>query len=222
MAQAGLHALVGVGVRKVVPKREWFILGIILGSIFPDLDNYAVAVATIAKLNTNGLHRTFTHSLFAILAAVVVFFIVAQIRRQPRWTNLGLGFGVGIGLHIVLDLLMWFNGVELLWPLGGWVNLWEGVKPPVWFATLLDPFELLFFALYFGWLGKAVRDYGTNLDFLRPLRLWTMAMVVLLIIFTPLAFVQQQVFLSSFGVVYLIFITAAFVITIRMRETVER
>lgn len=222
MAQAGIHALVGVAACKVVPKREWFILGIILGSIFPDLDNYAVAIATVAKLNTSGLHRTFTHSLFAILVAMVLFFIVAQLLQQPRWANLGLGFGVGIAMHIGLDLLIWFNGVELLWPFGGWVNLWEGVKPPTWFATLLEPLELLFFALYFGWLGKAARAYGTNIDFLGTLRLWTMAMVVLLIVFTPLAFIMNRGFLISFGVVYLISITAAFVITIRMRQTIER
>lgn len=222
MAQAGIHALVGVGVRKIVPGREWLVLGIILGSIFPDLDNYAVAVATVAKLNTNGLHRTFTHSLFSILAAMVIFFIVAQVLRQPRWTNLGIGVGVGIGMHIVLDLLIWFNGLELLWPWGGWVNLWAGVKPPVWFATLLEPFELLFFALYFGWLGKTARNYGANFDFLGTLRWWTIAMVVLLIVFTPLAFIMNRVFLISFGVIYLISLTAAFVITIRMRQTLER
>ena len=221
MAQAGIHALIGVAVRKVVPKREWLILGLILGNVFPDLDNYAVAVATVAKLNTEGLHRTFTHSLFTILVAMAVFFVVAQLRQQPRWTNLGVGFGLGIGMHIALDLLIWFNGVELLWPLGGWVNLWEGVKPPAWFATLLDPIELLFFVLYFGWLAKLANDHHTNADFLDTLRLWTIAMVVMLIVFTPLAYIMSRGFMTIFGVAYLISITAAFVITIRMRQTVE-
>lgn len=221
MAQAGIHALAGVAVRKVVPRREWLILGVILGNIFPDLDNYAVAIATIAKLNTHGLHRTFTHSLFAIVATIAMFLVVGRVLRRPRWINLGIGFGLGIGMHIALDLLLWFNGVELLWPWGGWVNLWEGVEPPVWFATLLEPLELFFLALYFGWLGKAARNYGTNLDFLVALRGWTIAMVVLLIVFTPLAFIMDQGFVLSFGVVYLVSITAAFVITIRMRQTVE-
>ena len=119
MAQAGMHALVGTLARKVSPKREWLMLGIILGSLFPDLDNYAVAIATLAKLDTHGLHRTFTHSIFTILVAIAVFFVIGQVSKQPRWTTLGLGFGIGIGLHIALDLLIWFNGVELLWPLGG-------------------------------------------------------------------------------------------------------
>ena len=74
--------MVGVAATKVIPKREWLILGIVLGNIFPDLDNYAVAIATVAKLNTNGLHRTFTHSLFTILLAMVLFFVVAARERS--------------------------------------------------------------------------------------------------------------------------------------------
>ncbi len=221
MAQAGMHALVGTLAQKITPKREWLMLGIILGSLFPDLDNYAVAVATLAKLDTYGLHRTFTHSLFTILAAIVVFFIVGQAIRQPRWTSLGIGFGIGIGLHIALDLLIWFNGVELLWPLGGWVNLWEGVRPPEWFAKLLDPAELLFFALFFIWLARTAQKHRTNADFLGKLRLWTIGMFLLMVVFTPLAYLMSKGFLTIFGVAYLAALTAAFWITIRMRQTVE-
>ncbi len=221
MAQAGLHALVGAAARKVSPKREWLMLGVILGSLFPDLDNYAVAVATVAKLNTHGLHRTFTHSIFTILAALVIFSIVAQVRKEPRWTNFGAGCAAGIGLHMLLDLLIWFNGVELLWPFGGWVNFWEGIKPPEWFAKLLDPAEFAFLALFLAWLATTARKSQTNTDFLATLRRWVIVMVVLLIIFTPLAYVMSKGFLTIFGVFYLISITAAFVITIRMRQTVE-
>jgi hypothetical protein len=223
MAQAGLHALVAAAVRKITPKREWLVLGIFLGSLFPDLDNYSVAVATVARLQTvgHGLHRTFTHNIFTILAAVIIFFIVAQVLKQPRWTYLGVGLGIGIGLHIALDLLIWFNGVELLWPLGGWVNLWDGVKPPEWFAKLLDPAEFLFFALYFAWLIKAARVHKTNADYLGVLRRWTMVMVGLLVIFTPLAYLLSKGFLTIFGFFYLVSSTAAFVMTIRMRQTIE-
>ena len=223
MAQAGIHALVGAAVRKVTPHREWLMLGIILGSLFPDLDNYGVAIATVAKLQVtgHGLHRTFTHSIAAILAAVLIFFVVAQVTKQPRWTTLGLGFGIGILLHIALDLLIWFNGVELLWPLGGWVNLWSGATPPAWFAKLMDPLEFLFLALFFTWLMKTARRHKTNLDFLGRLRQWIIAMFVLLVVFTPLAYVMSKGFLTVYGLFYLVALTAAFVITIRMRQTVE-
>ncbi len=221
MAQAGIHALLGTAIRKIAPKRDWLMLGILLGSLFPDLDNYAVAIATVAKLNTHNLHRTATHSLLAILVVVVVFVIVAQVSKQPRWANLGIGLGIGIGLHIALDLLIWFNGVELLWPLGGWLNLWEGVTPPAWFAKLLDPAEFLFFALFFAWLAKVAQDHKTDSALSGALRFWVIAMFVLLVVFTPLAYVMSKGYQTIYGVFYLVSITAACVITIRMRQTIE-
>jgi len=221
MAQAGLHALVGAAVRKVSPLRDWLMLGILLGSMFPDLDNYTVAVATVARLDTHGLHRTFTHSIFAILLVIAIFYTLGRVRREPRWTNFGIGFGAGIGLHILLDLVIWFNGVELLWPFGGWINLWEGIKPPEWFAKLLDPAEFAFFALYLAWLIKTAQVNKTDTNSLGMLRGWMIAMVVLLVVFTPLAYIMSKGFLTIYGVAYLVAITAAFVITIRMRQTVE-
>jgi membrane-bound metal-dependent hydrolase YbcI (DUF457 family) len=221
MAQAGIHALLGAATRRIMPEREWLMLGILLGSLFPDFDNYTVAVATVARLDIHHLHRTFTHSLLAILIVVGVFLIVAIVTRQPRWANLGVGLGMGITLHIALDLLIWFNGVELFWPWGGWINLWERVQPPAWFFKLLDPAEFLFFALFFAWLARTAREHRTDPDFLGALRVWTIAMLVLLVIFTPLAYVMSRGFQTIYGVFYLISLTAAFVIMIRMRQTVE-
>lgn len=221
MAQSGIHALLGAATRKLMPKRDWLMLGIILGSVFPDLDNYAVAIATVAKMDTLNLHRTFTHSVLTILVTVIVFFVIAQVSRQPRWSNLGVGLGIGISLHIALDLLIWFNGVELLWPWGGWLNLWEGVKPAIWFTKLLDPAEFLFFALFFAWLAKTAQSHKTNSDFTGALRAWVIAMVILLVVFTPLAYIMSKGFQIIFGVFYLVSITAAFMITIRMRQTIE-
>lgn len=221
MAQAGIHALVAAAVRKFPVKKEWLMLGIFLGSLLPDLDNYAVAVATVAKVDSHGLHRTFTHGIFAILGGILIFWLVGLMRKQPKWTNLGVGLGIGISLHILLDLLIWFNGVELLWPFGGWVNFWEGVTAPGWFAKFMDPAELLFLALYFFWLAGFARSHKTDAAFLKTLRVWMIAFLVLFIVFTPLAYLMQNGFQTLFGVAYLVSLTAAFVITIRMRQTVE-
>lgn len=222
MAQAGLHALVGTVVRKFVPHRDWMILGIILGSIAPDLDNYLVAVATLTRQSTAGLHRTFTHSFFAILFVLALFFIIGQATKQRRWTTLGLGLALGIGLHVVLDLLLWFNGVELLWPFGGWVNFWENSVPPSWLVSLLDPAEFLFFALFFFWLFKAAQHHKTDANLLGALRWWIIAMSLLWIVFTILAFATQAGIITTiYGALYLVSLTAAFVIVIRMRNTIE-
>jgi membrane-bound metal-dependent hydrolase YbcI (DUF457 family) len=221
MAQAGIHGLVGVAVRRWSPAREWLVLGIVLGNLLPDADNLAVAVATVTGGSTEGLHRTFTHSLFFVLALVVVFWLVGVVVKRPSYGNLGLGLGIGVLMHILLDLLIWFNGVEILWPLSSWVNLWEGVTPPDWFSQLMMPMEMLFFTGYFWSLGVLARRQKTNLDRLKLLKVWTAVQLILFVIFLVLVYTLDSGFKTIYGAVYLLSLGLAFVVTIQMRQTVE-
>ena len=221
MAQAGIHSIIGLAVRKWTPERTWLMLGIVFGSLLPDADNLAVAVATVAKLPTDGLHRTFTHSLFTIVAVVAVCYIVAQVTRQPRWNNLGIGLGIGIFLHILLDLLIWFNGVAILWPIPSWINLWENITPPPWFDKLMLSAEFFFFAVFFLGLRTQARRKHTDQDYLGKLRTWTWIELALFVIFTTLVFVMQRGFMTPYGLIYLLSLGLAIGVTIRMRRTVE-
>ena len=221
MAQAGIHSLVGVAMRKWTPAREWLVLGIVLGNLLPDADNLAVAVATVTGGSTEGLHRTFTHSLFFVLALVVVFWLIGVVMKWPSIGNLGLGLGIGVFMHILLDLLIWFNGVEILWPLPSWVNLWEGVTPPEWFSNLLMPLEMLFFAAYFYWLGQTAQRQKTNLNKVKRVRMWTAVQLSLFLIFTVLVYTLNNGFMTIYGAVYLLTLIVAAVLTIQMRETIE-
>jgi membrane-bound metal-dependent hydrolase YbcI (DUF457 family) len=221
MAQAGMHGIVGLAVRRWAPKREWLMLGIVLGSMVPDADNLAVAVATVAGRSTEGLHRTFTHSLFTVAAVIALFYVVAWIVRRPRWGYLGLGLGVGVLMHILLDLVVWFDGVEILWPLPSWINLWEGVTPPEWWSKLMMPVEFLFFALLFVVLGMMARKQGSNSDYMRTLRIWTAVQGVLFVVFTVLVYTMERGFMTPFGGMYLLSLGLASGVVIRMRETIE-
>jgi len=221
MAQAGIHSIVGMAVRKWTPNQEWLMLGIVLGNPLPDADNLAVAIATVTKLSTEGLHRTFTHSLFTIIAIIAAFYVVAKITKRPRWGNLGLGLGIGVLMHILLDLLIWFNGVEILWPIPSWVNFWGNVIPPEWWTKLMMSTEFLFFALFFVLLSATARKRGTDGDFLGTLRVWTIVQSVLFVVFTILVYSMEKGFMIPYGAIYLLSLGLAFGITIRMRETVE-
>ena len=221
MAQAGIHSMVGMAVRKWTPARKWLMLGIVLGNLFPDLDNIAVAAATLMGKSTEGLHRTFTHSLFFVAAIIIVFYAVAWLTKKAEWGNLGLGLGIGVLMHILLDLLIWFNGVEILWPLDSWVNLWEGVTPPAWWSKLMMPVENLFLVLFFLLLASTARQRKTNGDFLPRLRVWTGVQAVLFVVFLVLVYTMESGFMTIFGAVYLLSLGLAFGVTIRMRDTVE-
>ena len=221
MAQAGIHGMVGMVAGKWTPDKPWLLLGIVLGNLFPDLDNLAVAGATIAGLSTDGLHRTFTHSLFTVVIVILVFYIVAGVAKRPRWGNLGLGLGIGILMHILLDLLIWFNGVEILWPIPLWINLWNGVTPPEWWSKLMLPAEFLFFALLFFSIGVLAHKQGTNKNYWRPLKIWTIIQSLLFVVFTILVFTMGAGFMIPYGGLYLLSLGFAFGVTIRMRETIE-
>lgn len=221
MAQAGIHSMVGMAVRKWTPNRKWLMLGIVLGNPLPDADNLAVAIATITGRPTEGLHRTFTHSLFAAAAIIIAFYVVAWLTKRPRWGNLGLGLGIGVLMHILLDLLIWFNGVEILWPIPSWINLWGNFTPPEWWSKLMMPAEFMFFALFFILLGVTARKRATDVGFLRTLRIWTVVQGVLFVVFTVLVYTMEKGFMTPFGALYLLSLGLAFGVTIRMRETIE-
>ena len=221
MAQAGIHGVVAQAIHKWVPGRTWLMLGIVFGSLFPDADNILVAVATMTKQSTEGLHRTFTHSLTTALVLFLVFWAIGALSKQPRWTNFGAGFAIGIVMHALLDLLIWFNGVQLFWPFPSWINFWEGIAVPAWFMTLMNPLEFLFLALFFYMLLALAQKYKTDSDFLRTLRVWMIVELALFVVFLPLLYTPVKIVYTVYGLLYLISLIAALVITVRMRATVE-
>jgi membrane-bound metal-dependent hydrolase YbcI (DUF457 family) len=221
MPQAGIHAMVGMLARKFTNKRQWILFGTILGSFIPDMDNFGVAIATLAKLPTEGIHRTATHSIFFVLAVVVIFHVIGQFKKDVRWSNLGIGLGLGILLHLLLDIFLWFNGVALFWPFPLWINLWANITPPAWFMKFMEPAEFLCFGIYLWVLGGWARKYSTDTDFASKHRMWMMIEFALFVIFTPLAYTMTKGFLTIFGVMYLFSIMTAFLVTIRMRKTIE-
>ncbi len=221
MAQAGIHSMVGMAVRKWTLTRKWLMLGIVLGNLFPDADNLAVAIATVTGKSTEGLHRTFTHSLFFVAAIVLFGYLIGWGTKHQEWGNLGLGLGIGILMHILLDLVIWFNGVEILWPLPSWVNLWQGFSPPAWWEKLMMPMENLFLALFFLLLAATARKRNTNQDYLPTLRIWTWVQGVLFLVFLVLVYTMGAGFMTIYGVVYLLSLGLAFGVTLRMKDTVE-
>jgi len=221
MAQAGMHGLVGMTVQKVVGKKEWLVLGLILGSFIPDMDNVGVAIATVAKFPTEGIHRTMTHSIFFAIGVMLVFYIIGQVKDDERWSNLGLGLGLGILLHSLLDFVLWFNGLEFFWPFGGEINFWVNSNPPEWLTRLLDPAEFLFFGLFLWALGGWARKFKTDSDYLSRNSIWALMEFALFVMFTLMFYLMDSGYQTIYGLLYLISLFMVFFVTIRMRKTVE-
>ncbi len=224
MAQAGMHGLVGMAVKKMAGKKEWLVLGLILGSFIPDMDNVGVAVATLTKMPTEGIHRTLTHSIFFAIGVALVFYIIGQATKMTRWSNLGLGLGLGILLHSLLDFVLWFDGVAFFWPLGGMINFWPNGNPSALFKDFLWwAAEFLLFGLYLWALGVWARKFGTDSEAKGSLRLWMLLEYTLFILFTLIiVFMGTSKMVETIsGALYLVSLFAVFFVTIRMRKTVE-
>lgn len=228
MPQNGIHAIVGIASRKWMPKKEWLLLGVVLGNMFPDLDNLVVAFATLALGQSAAeagelYHRTFTHSIFTIVVMVALFYIVAAVTKNEKWKNFGIGFGAGILMHMLVDLVIWFNGVPLFWPLGSELNFWAWFTVPAWLKIVLDTGEFLAFGLYFLLLVSLSQRHKTDTERQGSTRTWAYIEFALFIVFTALFFtigakgLQYQVF----GALYLISLIVGMVITTKMKRTVE-
>ncbi|MBK9923809.1 MAG: metal-dependent hydrolase [Anaerolineales bacterium] len=224
MPQNGLHAIIGISSRKWMPKKEWLFLGVLLGNIFPDLDNFVVAYATLAKLpEPEHFHRSFTHSIFTIIAMVTLFYIIAAITKNEKWQNFGIGFGVGILMHILVDLFLWFGGVELLWPIKFELNLWSWFVTPIWLKIFLDTGEFLAFGLYFLVLGSLALRYGTDANRQSQLKMWAYIEFGLFVLFAALFFIisTKGLHYQIYAGLYLLSLIVSVAITIQMRQTVE-
>ena len=222
MAQAGIHALVGMAVGRWTPQRTWLSLGLVLGNMLPDADILIMAVATLAGLPTEGLHRTFTHSLFTVAIVLAVFRVVAWVTGRPAWWNLGLGLGLGILMHMALDLAIWFRGVEILWPLPFQVDFWRGVPVPGWWRTFELPAEFLCFALLFLALHFSAARQGTDLQFLRRLRFWIWVQIALFVSLAASASALGESYRVVHGAFYVPSLGLAIGVVVRMRRTLAR
>jgi membrane-bound metal-dependent hydrolase YbcI (DUF457 family) len=221
MAQVGIHALLGASLRKKIHKKELLLLGLILGNLLPDADNLAVAFATLTGNSTEGLHRTFTHSFITALGIGVLLYLAGRMLQRPALGNLGVGLGVGIVMHIVVDLLVWFDGVQILWPFPVWVNLWENVIPPLWWSKLMMPVEFLFLAGYLMLLYRWAQESKSNLDFLPVLRIGMMILLGLFVVFTVLVYSMESGYKIPYGAMYLVMMGVIVWATLRMRQTLE-
>jgi len=228
MPQNGIHAMVGVAARKWMPKREWLVLGVVLGNMFPDLDNLVVAFASLAlgqPAQEAGelYHRTFTHSVFTIFVMALLFYGVAALTKNEKWKNFGMGFGVGILLHMLVDLVLWFNGVPLFWPLGGELNFWAWFETPAWLKILLDTGEFLAFGLYFLLLASLAQRQGTDANQMAGVKVLGYVELLLFILFTVLFFSTgtKGLVYQVFGGLYLLSLIVGMVKTVQMRKTIE-
>ena len=122
---------------------------------------------------------------------------------------------------VLLDLVIWFRGVEIFWPFYGEVNFWSGYTMPAWWYNRFESaIEFLLIAVFFLVLASLARKYGTDQDFLKKLNVWTWVQAALFLIFLVLVYAWDGYYMV-YGALYILSLGLALGIIIRMRKTVE-
>ena len=232
MAQSGIHAFSGIIASKYFKNKKWFISSMVFGTIVPDIDIVFSAIAFLWGYSINdaeAIHRTFTHSIFTIIILYFIFLSISEITSDKKFRTIGKGLCIGIGIHIVLDVFLWFNSINLLWPLQPYLieplNIWKNISLGGNDITrkFLLAFEFIFFRIY-GWflINKFIENKSnhSNSWFIIYISKWIKIEFVffifaLLLIYLNIHFEKYLIF---FTILYIPSLIMALISTYILRE----
>ena len=226
MAQACLHAAVGYQMRRFVPYEERIFPAIIFGAMLPDLDIIAVAAASLFYPIAQSIeifHRTFSHSFFTLIIVYLVFAIFSEIKKKPLIKTIGKGIALGMLSHILIDTLIWFHQIDLLWPLPiGSINFWRAFTVPPLIYQILLIFEFFLFRWYAWFLIKRHLDCpGSHSWFIKYLNTWKNIETILLILFIFLTIWNPPYFNILFATAYIPSLIMSLFSTYKSRDALE-
>lgn len=174
VAQNGFHGAFGLlagpplasGLSLRGPARRTFLTAFVAGNLIPDADWVALVMVWLHDRELAlAMHRSFTHSLLGAALPALGLGLAGRWIRDRRLVAAGLGFSLGILAHIALDLFFWFEGVDLLWPLGHWglpsrVNLWWWFHTPPLLGRLLAAADYLAYGVFYALVARRLAATG--------------------------------------------------------------
>jgi membrane-bound metal-dependent hydrolase YbcI (DUF457 family) len=184
MPQIGIHAIIGLTLRKTFAKTKLFAVGLVIGSVLPDIDGYGQAYGILfggldGRTSEQVYHRSFTHSLLFAVLVGLLFHLIGSYTKKDILKQFGWGVATGMFIaHDLPDTLIYSNGVALFWPLPN-VYLWGHVTAPPLIAKMLRSFNFLTTAIYFTYLYRMAKDTNTSTEYLPRLRFYTYTMFAL-------------------------------------------
>jgi len=160
MAQIGLHAYFALSLKNRLPKKRWFFVSFLFGSIFPDIDALFTTIASLfisIDKSIEIFHRTFTHNIFLVIFIYLLFLIFYEIKKNKVYLFIGNGLMLGMLFHLCIDTFLWFDSIHLLWPLPtNRIDMWPTLSISNWIAELIMFFEFIFFRLFAWELTKII------------------------------------------------------------------
>ena len=226
MPQAGLHAVIGYQVRRIIPYKKRFLPAVVFGAILPDLDVVAVVIGSLfypISQSEKLFHRSFSHSFFTIILIYLLFAILAEWKNNPTLKSIGKGLVLGMLTHIILDTFFWFREIHFLWPLPiEPFNLWNFWEAPEWLHRTMLVLEFFCFRWYAWFLiTKHLSTPGRLSWIIKYLQIWKNWAGILFAFFILMALWNPRNFIILFGVAYIPSIIMMIWATYMSRDALE-
>ncbi len=163
MAQFAFHIATGLTSDRIFTSK-YLKYGFLAGAILPDFDFIPMLLiypfdSELARM----FHRSATHTLL-IPALLYACAGLIYLFRERRVTAAVLsGIAAGVLTHTVLDIVFWFDRVNLLWPLAFngvplITDIWGGLDLPAALKSILGPAsEFLYYGILFRWMNRFVQ-----------------------------------------------------------------
>ena len=226
MPQAGLHAIVGYQVRRIIPYKKRFLPAVVFGAILPDLDVVAVVIGSLfypISQSDKLFHRSFSHSFFTIILIYLLFAILAEWKNNPTLKSIGKGLVLGMLTHIILDTFFWFREIHFLWPLPiEPFNMWNFWEAPGWIHRIMLVFEFFCFRWYAWFLMQQhlIKPHS-NSWIIKYLTIWIGWETGFVLFFALLAYWNPPFFKVLFGAAYIPSLIMALWATYLSRDALE-
>ncbi|SVC69556.1 uncharacterized protein METZ01_LOCUS322410 [marine metagenome] len=226
MAQAGLHAIIGYQTKRIIPYEKRIIPAIIFGSMLPDIDIIVVGIGSLFNnlmVAEKLFHRTFTHSFFTLIFVYLFFAILSELKKNPTFKSVGKGIAIGMLIHYLTDSILWFNKIDLLWPLPiNPIDIWNSWSPPKPIIHALLTIEFFCFRWYAWFLIKKHYEKPNKHSWIiMHLNIWKNLETWIFLLFIFLTIWEVSWFKLVFGFAYIPSLIMALFSTYASRDALE-
>ena len=205
MALSGTHAYISILIKNKLSYGKWFFVSFLFGSIIPDVDYFFSKIHLLLSVPKfiNLLNKTFAHSIITVILVYLILLIIYEINKNKNYLHIANGVLFGMSFHILLDIFLWYDKIDLFWPLPiEHIHIWNNITLTKNLSIFILALEFIFFRV-FAWQSiNSILDHpGKNRYFIKPLTFWMKSQLYYIIIF-----IISSYFISLYYVYIIFFI----------------
>ena len=187
MSLSGTHAYISILIKNKLSYGKWFFVSFLFGSVIPDIDYFFSKLYLLVSIPKflSLLNKTFMHSIITIILIYLISLIIYEINKNRNYLHMANGILFGMSFHVFLDLFLWYDKIDLFWPLPiEYAHIWNNIALTKDITIFILALEFIFFRIFAWHAIKCIIDYpGKNRHFIKPLTMWMKSQLYITIIF---------------------------------------